>query len=142
MFDLVRKSFDRPIKYMPLTSFFDELFDQSILNEVFGDSVFKVDISRNADEITVKAELPGVKKEDLSVTCEDGVLTIEAKREEVSEDSSEKYLMKETRTGSMRRSFNIGAVDPSNISTSYSDGVLSIQLKREVEEPMKKIEIT
>ena len=134
MFELTKKGFHTPMG--TFGSFFDDLF--SPLTK----TAFKVDISETEDVVTLKAELPGIKKDDISVDYSDRVLSIKATKKESSEESGEKFLRKESYYGSMERSFRIGAIDPENIKASYSDGILSIQLKREVEEPMKKIEIT
>jgi HSP20 family protein len=96
-----------------------------------------VDIVEKDDHFEIKADLPGVKKEDLKVHLENGVMTIEAThKEEKSEQKDGKVIRKERRTGAFMRSFTLGSnVHESDIKASFADGVLTIaapKLKPEV----------
>ena len=76
----------------------------------------------------ISAELPGVKKEDIHVTINNGVLTLEA---ETSQDESEekegRVIRRERRYGKFLRNFNLGdGVEQSDISANFSDGVLTL----------------
>jgi HSP20 family protein len=142
MYNIVKKRFGMPMKPYDFGSILDRAFEGSLLDDVFDDKTFNVDIAENEDEITIKAETPGVKKEDLSVEYTDGVISIKVQKEESSEEEGEKYLRKESRSGYMERSFNIGQIDPENIGAKYADGILNISLKKEKEEPFKKVEIS
>ena len=88
-----------------------------------------LDIVRDGDNITVTANLPGVKPEDIDVTIEGGVLTIKAetKAEEAREDGG--YVVRERRSGSFQRSLRLSEhVDTDKVEPRYDNGVLTITL--------------
>ncbi len=87
-----------------------------------------VDIVEKDDHFEIKADLPGVKKEYVRVSLENGVLTIEASHnDEKTEEKNGKVIRKERRTGQFLRSFSFGSnVHDSDIRASFTDGVLTI----------------
>ena len=90
-------------------------------------------------QLVIKAELPDMKREDISVTFENNVLTLkgERKTEEVNRD---RFHRLERFQGSFTRSFTLPAtVDPANISASYKDGVLTVRLPQRAEAKPKQI---
>lgn len=106
-----------------------------------------IDITEGTDEITLKAELPGVKKEDLTVTFEGGMLTIKGeKREEKREkDEKKQYHVYERSYGAFARSFTLpSAIDDKQIKARFHDGVLTVHLPKTAEAKSngKPIEIT
>jgi HSP20 family protein len=106
-----------------------------------------IDITEGTDEITVKAELPGVKKEDLTVDFKDGMLTIKGeKREEKREkDEKKEYHVYERSYGAFARSFTLPrTIDDKQIKAKFHDGVLSVHLPKSAEAKAsgKPIEIT
>jgi HSP20 family protein len=88
----------------------------------------QVDIVDKNDHYEIKADLPGVKKEDLKVNLENGILTIEAShKEEKTEEKDGKVIRKERRTGRFMRSFSLGEnVQDKDIKADFKDGVLCI----------------
>ena len=105
----------------------------------------RVDIKEAKDKYEIIADLPGVDKNDLSVTLENGVLTIEASTsEENIEEKDGKIIRKERRSGKYMRSFNLGAeVHESDIKASFKNGVLSLavpKVEETIPEP-RRIEI-
>jgi HSP20 family protein len=118
---------------------FDNLFDS-----FFGrySSSFAVDIQRKDGEFLIKAELPGLSKEELNVELEHGILTITANKSDTKEEKTGEYIRRESYSGTLQRSFKIPSdVDTENIEASFKDGILSITLK-ETESQTAKIEIT
>jgi HSP20 family protein len=100
----------------------------------------QVDIVDKNDHYEIKADLPGVKKEDLKVNLENGILSIEANhKEEKSEEKDGKVIRKERRTGHFMRSFSLGEnVQDKDIKADFKDGVLTIiapKLKPETPKP-------
>jgi HSP20 family protein len=89
-----------------------------------------VDIYRSNDsEIVVKAELPGVRREDIDVTVENGTLTIRGQRRREEAVADEAYHRVERRYGSFTRSFTLPATaDPSEVRADYRDGMLTIRV--------------
>ena len=93
-------------------------------------------------EVVIKAELPDVKKEDISVAFENGVLTLSGERRQ--EESFEKGQVRrlERRHGAFSRSFTLpNSVDASAIAAVYKDGVLTIRLPRREESKPKQISV-
>ena len=75
------------------------------------------------------AELPGIKKDDVSITLEGNVLTVTGKKESEKEDKGKNYYMKESRYGSFSRSFRLPEeVDESKVDASLKDGVLMVSI--------------
>ena len=95
------------------------------------------DISETDKEYLVKAELPGIKREDVKVTLADGFLTIEGERKFDQEDASEKTHRVESFRGSFYRSFSLpDNADAANISAETKDGILKVHLpKVKVQKP-------
>jgi HSP20 family protein len=105
----------------------------------------RVDINDKEDRYEIVADLPGVDKDHLSVTLEDGVLTIEAStEEEQSEEKEGRVIRKERRTGKYLRSFTLGQdVQETDIKASFKNGVLTLEApKHKQKSPeSKKIDI-
>lgn len=79
--------------------------------------------------LVIKAELPGVKKGDVSVTYADGLLTIEGKREEEKEVKEAKYYACERFSGAFRRSFALPeGIEADTITAEFTDGVLEVRV--------------
>lgn len=116
------------------TSLFDGMFptfklDLPEFNGFFSPSV---DIEEQDDSYVITADLPGVKKEDVSVTLEDGILTLSAERSEKTEKKKKgKIIRQERRSGSYSRSFTVGHdLKEADIQASFKDGVLTLKLPR------------
>jgi HSP20 family protein len=103
---------------------------------------FDVDVQNNDDHIVVRADVPGISKDALNVTLENGILTItgDRKREESKTEGS--YYLCERSCGSYSRSFRVPAdVDEKSINATLRDGVLQLILKRTPEATSRRIEI-
>lgn len=104
----------------------------------------KVDIRDRADHYEIIADLPGIDKDNLSVTVENNVLTIEASAEEESEEKQGRLLRRERRAGSYLRTFNLGhEIREADIKASFKNGVLTLEAPKS-EEAMpdrKRIEV-
>jgi HSP20 family protein len=103
-----------------------------------------VDIYETAQhEVVIKAELPDVKREDISVTFENNVLTLKGERRFENEVPREQYQRAERFYGSFSRSFTIPAtVDSAHISAAYKDGVLTVRLPQREEAKPKQITVS
>jgi HSP20 family protein len=103
-----------------------------------------VDIFENDQhEVVLKAELPDMKREDINVTFENGVLTLKGERKfEQEETKRENFQRLERRYGSFSRSFTLpNTVDPSRINATYKEGVLTIRLPQREEAKPKQIAV-
>lgn len=114
-------------------------------NESFGRGLVPpVDIYENENhEVVLKAELPDMKREAISVTFENNVLTLSGERTPDSELKRERLQRMERQYGSFSRSFTLPAtVDASRISASYKDGVLTVRIPQRDEAKPKQIAIS
>ena len=102
-----------------------------------------VDIIETASgDVVVKAELPDMKREDIKLTFENQVLTIEGERTFVRANEAEKYHRVERAYGAFRRSFTLPVtVDASNVQATYRDGVLTVTLPRREETRPRQIQV-
>lgn len=102
-----------------------------------------VDVYETGDhEVVLKAELPDMKREDINLTFENGVLTIKGERKFSTEVKREDYHRIERQHGSFTRSFTLpNTVDPSRISATYKDGLLTIRLPQREEAKPKQIAV-
>lgn len=102
-----------------------------------------VDISEDAQEYLVKAELPEVNKDDVKVTFENGVVTIKGERRLEKEDKDKKFHRIERSYGTFVRSFTLPEdADPGKITADFKDGVLWVHLAKSEEKMPKCIEVT
>lgn len=101
-----------------------------------------VDISETDGEYLIKAELPEVKKEDVKVTVENGVLTLQGERRQEKEEQGKKYHRVERSYGSFVRSFTLPeSIDESGVKAEYKDGVLNLHLPKSEKVKPKAIEV-
>jgi HSP20 family protein len=122
-----------------LNRMFDEFY-----NEGFGRGwVPAVDIYETEEhEVVIKAEVPDLKREDISVTFENNVLTLKGERKVEDVTKRDNFQRMERRYGSFSRSFTLPAtVDASRISASYKDGVLTVRLPQREEAKPKQIAV-
>ena len=102
-----------------------------------------LDVLQEDGDIVVRAELPGVKQEDVDITFQDGVLTISGVRKAEEEKEGSGYYVRERRYGSFRRSLTLPeGTDESKIHARYENGVLEVTVEgaAAVQEP-KRIQI-
>src|SRR4030095_819450 len=93
-------------------------------------------------DVVVKAELPEMKREDIKITFEHDILTIEGERKFENTKESETYHRVERGYGAFRRSFTVPtSVDASNVQATYRDGVLTIKLPRREETKPRQIPV-
>ncbi|MBI3967483.1 MAG: Hsp20/alpha crystallin family protein [Chloroflexi bacterium] len=105
----------------------------------------KIDVFEKNGDMIVKAELPGIKKEDVQITLEDGYLVLRGERKAESEVKEQDYYRTERSYGQFYRCVPLPEnVKPEQIQARYDDGVLEVRMpKPTVEAPQpKKIEIS
>lgn len=102
----------------------------------------RVDIIEDEREFVVKAELPEMKREDVKVTVEDGILTITGERKQEKEEKNRRFHRVEREYGSFLRSFTLPATAaPDKVSAEFKDGILRIHLPKDAKAAPKAIEI-
>lgn len=101
-----------------------------------------VDIIEDSKEWLVKADLPEVKKEDVKVSVEDGVLTVTGERRFEKEEKDKKYHRIERSYGNFFRSFTLpDGADGSKVNAEFKDGVLKVHLPKNDNAKPKAVEV-
>lgn len=101
-----------------------------------------VDISEDNKEYVVRAELPGLRKQDVSVTFENGVLNISGERQQQKEEKGRRYHRVECSYGKFSRSFTLPAdTNPSQINAEFKDGVLYVHVAKSESAKPKQIAV-
>ena len=102
----------------------------------------RVDISEDDKESRIKAELPGVKKEDLKVTAEAGTLTIMGERKFEKEEKGRQYHRVERACGSLGRRFSLpDDASPAKVSAKLKNGVLTVHFVKEEMAKPQQVEV-
>ena len=124
-----------------LNRMFDTVFSGEPLTS--GSWMPAVDIYETADKsVVLKAELPDLKREEIKVTFENNVLTIEGERKFETDVARDQYHRIERSYGAFRRSFTLpAAVDGGEVKATYQDGVLTITLPRRAEAKPRQIQV-
>lgn len=134
--DQLRKEFDRFFGRAPLSLWGEELGESS-------PAFPPVDIKEENDAIVVKADLPGVKKEDIEVRVDGNLLTIRAEKKfEEKEEEKDRYHRIERYYGVYQRSFTLpDRIDPEKLKARYEDGVLTLTLPKKPEAKPKTVKV-
>lgn len=107
-----------------------------------GSFIPSVDIYETKDAICVRAELPGVEKDAVSVAVKEGVLTLRGERKFEKEVEEENYHRIEREYGTFHRSFTLpSSVDEEKVTARMKDGVLEVNLPKKEQAKPKQIEI-
>lgn len=111
--------------------------------EVSGSWQPPVDIFENeAQELVLRAELPGLRREDIDITIENSTLTIKGERKRDEAVREDRYHRLERAYGHFSRSFTLpNTVDPSRVRAEYRDGVLTIVLPVQAEARPRQIQV-
>ena len=119
-------------------NFFED-FSRNLFND-FKSNLIKTDIHETDNEYIVEAELPGISKENIQVTYEDGVLTISGQQQTdtVDEDKKGKLIRSERSLTSVQRQYLLENVREDEIKASYSDGILKVTLPKDSNKEIKK----
>lgn len=126
---------------LPSRIFFDSLLDDYEDNR-FKKSM-KCDIFEKDGNYNVVMDIPGFKKEDINIECDNGVIKISCeKKEEENEEDDKKYIRKERVYEKCERSFNFGDIKEDEIEAEFTDGTLKLVIpKQEKVDTKKSIEI-
>ena len=125
-----------PSRKYYLDSIFDNFMDEGTDNF----DVMKCDVYEKDGAYHIEADIPGFKKDEISVDCEDGYVTISAEKntENEEKDENKKYIKRERFYGKTVRKFYVGDVDSDKIQAGYKDGMLELVVPKEEKLPNKK----
>ena len=127
--------------------FFDDAFDKRFFGEhnpLYGKhakNLMKTDIRETDTSYELDIDLPGFKKDEVSIDLKDGYLTISAAKglDKDAEDKKGKYIRQERYAGACSRSFYVGwDVEPDEISAKFESGILQISVPKETRKPEVK----
>ena len=142
MFEIMPYGHRRVVAYNPFREL--EEMSRSFWNDT-NLNAFRTDITEKDGVYTLTAELPGFKKEDISIDIDKDCLTIAAERKDESEDEDKErnYVRRERFYGSYSRSFNVKGIDTEAINASYADGILTLTMPSKPPEtpPTRRLEI-
>jgi HSP20 family protein len=133
------------VKPEPFSREIDRVFDA-----FFGQSeqqarrwIPPIDLVEAEDHFLLKADLPGLSEEDVSIEVQDGSLTISGERRDEHEERERGWYRIERAFGSFNRSLTLpDGVDPDSIEASFSHGVLEVRIPKPEERKPRRIEIS
>ena len=126
----INRIFESPLDFLASTTSFFEGWEPT------------VDIYEDKDKITVKAELPGMKKEEIEVSLHGSTLVLSGERKHEAEQKEGENYRAERYFGRFQRNVTLpGPVDPNKIQAGYRDGVLTITLPKSEESKPKQIQV-
>lgn len=102
----------------------------------------RVDVIDREDEVLIRAEVPGVAKDDLDISMSDDSLTLRGSVEHEEHREEEDYVVQETRHGAFSRTIPLPAyVDQTKVKARYNDGIVELTLPKTERSKRRKIEI-
>ena len=126
----------------------DELFHNRLASVLGGEGLQSVawspvvDIEESVEAYTIRAELPGLSKEKVKVTVENGVLTLSGERDLERRVETKTFHRVERSHGTVTRSFTLPEdVDAESVAANFKDGLLEIQIAKREEALPKSIEV-
>ncbi len=128
-----------------MNKLFDDFFGRPVLRTEWTEGVWSpsVDVSEDKDNVIIKAEMPGMNKDDVKISIQDGVLTLKGEKRQEKEEKDKNYHRVERNYGSFCRSFQLPtSVKSDKVKASYKDGMLSIALPKTEEVKPKEIPIS
>lgn len=122
---------------------FDDFFGERQSGLAEGAWMPAVDVSENETAMIVRAELPGMKQEDIELNLQDNVLTLKGEKKKETKEEQENFQRIERSYGSFTRTFTLSAtVKQDAIKATFKDGILEINLPKAEEAHAKKIAIS
>lgn len=102
----------------------------------------RVDVSENDDAFVIKAEIPGVDKDDVKVSLENGILTLQGERRQEREEKGWRYHRMERSYGHFMRSFTLPTnVDETHLKASFHNGLLEVDLPKLEQSPAQALQV-
>ena len=142
---LVRWSPSRELDTLP--SDFDRLFDAFFQARPLNGNAARrwipaMDLVETADELVLRADLPGMKEDDVEIEIKDGVLNVSGERRSEHEDKNEGYYRVERSFGSFSRSLSLpDGIDAEQVKANFEDGVLEVHVPKPAETKPHRVQI-
>lgn len=123
-------------EFVSLRDAIDRLFEDSFIRpslrlEGVTTVPFAVDLFETPDAYVLKAALPGIKPDDITIDATAGMVTVKGEYKEEKETKEPEYLRKELRTGTFHRAFELPlSIDPAKVEATFKDGILQVVLPK------------
>ncbi|MGO8905898.1 MAG: Hsp20/alpha crystallin family protein [Solirubrobacteraceae bacterium] len=125
-----------------LRSRFDRMFEE-LTEGRRGQWTPAIDVIHDNSNLVLRADVPGIKAEEVKIEVEDDILTVSGEHEETKEEKDKNFLRRERRYGSFRRSMALPAgVDPKKIKAKTRDGVVEVTIPLPKETKKEPVTIT
>lgn len=125
--------------------FFEDFLDErwGLADRIFGNNwVPAVDVEETKDEYLIKAEMPGMKKEDVKISLTDNMLTLSGEKKTESKTDDKRFHRMERSYGAFQRSFALATpVKGDKVSAVFKDGILEIRVPKSEDAKSKEIDI-
>jgi HSP20 family protein len=141
----------RPSRFgdvMTLRQAMDRLFDDDFrpfnwASGALSGPALPLDVTTDADALTVQAALPGIKPDDVEITVENGTLTISGKTQEERSGDEGSYLVQEIRRGSFSRSMTLPqGLEPDKADATFENGMLTLRIPKAEQLKPRQIRIS
>jgi HSP20 family protein len=131
----------------------DDLFDEFLRDPFsaganlmhgmgFGGGGLKTDLAESDDEVTVRAEMPGVDPKDVEISVSGHVLTISGEKKQETEEKQRNYHYVERQFGSFHRTVQLpSSVDPDKVDAKFKNGVLTVSVSKRPEAKARRIQV-
>jgi HSP20 family protein len=144
MANLTRRTPNRTLRSLQreVDSLFDRFFDRTGDDGSSAVWAPQTDLVETDENFQLRLDVPGMSKEDIDISLQNGTLTVSGERTSERTDEGEDYVRVERAFGTFHRTFTLpDAVDHDNIEATYEDGVLSIHVPKTEESTRRQIEI-
>ena len=132
--------FDRELSTRRFSDLLDDFFNEAVSSS--NAFVPGIDISETDDQFQVQVELPGMERDDIEVSLENSVLTVNGERKFEEKENGKKFHKVESHYGTFSRSVQLPEnVDADSVDAHYKDGILHISIDKSEDKVRKKIEI-
>ncbi len=136
----------RIVRYDPFTQLRRAFFSDFPFTDVFenteSDSILRLDMYEEDNNVIVEADLPGIDPKDVDITVTSDSLTIKAKKEEETEEKGKEYTLRERRLGSYARTVNFPVqVVPDSAKAEFVDGTLKLTIEKEATTTPKSVKV-
>lgn len=131
-------------EWRPLTELrhrVDQMF-RDVADSGVGGWTMSMDVIRRDDAIVIRADIPGIKADEIDLSVEDGILTISGRHEEESAEETEHYVRRERHRGTFTRSMTLPrGVKSEDIEATTADGVLEVTIPLPKDDTKRVVEV-
>jgi HSP20 family protein len=122
---------------IPRDFFLDDVFSDFLTSK--DTNHLKCDIYEKGNKYFIEMDMPGFKKEDAKIECDNGYITIKVSKNDEKIDESKNYIKKERYFNEYQRSFYVGDIDTNDIKASFKDGVVLVEVPKEEKTSTRKV---